>query len=122
ENDFNLLNEQNAFTHFPSNGNTLSVLDLTFATPDLCDTISNWCIDPEADTGSDHVAIRFEITTFNTPSVPDPRSQRYNWKNADWENVTKYLQEYTKVHNDRWKLLIAYSHHHQNLDTAAELL
>src|SRR5690606_36887113 len=80
------------------------------------------CIDPEADTGSDHVAIRFEITTPNTPSVPDPRSQRYNWKKADWENVTKYLQEHTKVHNDRWKLLMAHSHHQQNLDTAAELL
>lgn len=68
-NDFDLLNEQNAFTHFPSNGNTPSVLDLTFATPNLFDSISNWCIDPEADTGSDHVAIRFEILTLNTPSV-----------------------------------------------------
>src|SRR5690606_24208432 len=57
ENNFDLLNERNAFTHFPSNGNTPSVLDLTFASPSMFEQISNWYIDPEADTGSDHAAI-----------------------------------------------------------------
>ena len=122
ENNFDLLNEQNAFTHFPSNGNTPSVLDLTFASPPMFDQVSNWCIDPEADTGSDHSVIRFEILSSTAPSVPNPQSQKYNWKKADWENVTKHLKNHAEVNKDRWKLLISHSHHHQNLDLAAELL
>ena len=123
DNNMVLLNEPDEPTHYPANGNTPSVLDLTFATPAMFDSISNWCIDPEMDTGSDHTVIRFEIASpLLMPTAPDPRSQRYNWKKADWEQFTKQLQATRQLNKDRWKLLIAHSHYNQNLDAAAELL
>ncbi|RPA71420.1 hypothetical protein BJ508DRAFT_336054 [Ascobolus immersus RN42] len=45
---FDLLNEPDVCTHFPANGNNPSVLDLTFASPDVFDAISGWSQDKQA--------------------------------------------------------------------------
>ena len=111
-NSFDLVNKEDTLMHFPTNGNQLSVLDLTFAGPLSYDNLRNWAVDGDASTTSDHVVIRFEIQALTHTMVPDPRSNRFNWKKADWELFQSILVEETAKLIDIWNLAIAYSHYY----------
>lgn len=119
---YDLVNEEDAYTHFPTNGNHPSVLDLTFASPTVFDSIQNWAIDSEASSGSDHAVLRFELQSLQHTTVPAPTSNRYNWKKADWELFGKTLLQATATKADVWNLALSHPHYHHNLDLAAELL
>lgn len=121
-NHFDLLNEEDAPTHFPANGNRPSVLDLTFASSDVYPIVSKWALDQDSATGSDHSVIRFEVQSLQHTTVPNPCSNRYNWKKADWELFGQSLTEDSKRYKDQWRSLMAHSHRTVCLDKAAELL
>ena len=122
-NGFDLLNEEDAPTHFPTNNNNPSVLDLTFASPSLFDSVQKWSIDSLAGSGSDHAVIRFELQALDATTVPDPtNSNRFAWKRADWALFRSTLKGIADRHSEKWKLALSHSHHHHNLDVAAVLL
>ena len=65
EGNFDLLNEEDTPTYHYAHGS--SVLDLTFSSPPITPLISNWAIDEDNPTSSDHELIRFDISsTENT--------------------------------------------------------
>ena len=69
------------YTHFSEN--SFSVLNLTFTKPALLSFISNWFIDEEATTDSDHEVIQFTIVTGQVDLVESPINSSYNIAKAD---------------------------------------
>src|SRR5690606_36798242 len=124
-----LINEPDVPTHYPRNGNTPSVIDLAFATYPLLDLVSDWTVEERdseeseaATTGSDHTVIRFEITSTQTESVPDPRSQRYKWKAANWDKFREKMLENVMEGNHEFHTLCNNFATNEDLDKAAQLL
>ena len=120
-NDFDLLNAEETFTHFPFNQNRPSILDLTFASFDIFPSVSGWAVDDEASTGSDHSVIRFEILGSNTQFTPDPRSHRFNWKKANWKEFSSQLSSLANSQATEWAAALT-SPTPPNLDKAAQML
>jgi hypothetical protein len=57
-------------TYYHRNGKGSSILDLTLATPHMAEEITNWAIDDEQATGSDHEVIRFHTPYSNSDPPP----------------------------------------------------
>ena len=74
--DFDLINEEDTPTYHCTNGS--SVLDLTFSSPQVTNLISNWAIDEDNPTSSDHEVIKFDITANNDNQVLPPTTERWN--------------------------------------------
>ena len=76
-------------------GSSSSVIDLTFANSKIENAITNWAIDENAVTGSDHEVIRFElIASFNNLTSHAPAlANKYNCNKADWNKFAKFLDE-----------------------------
>ena len=115
------LNEINHPTYHYRIGNDTSVIDLTFTTPHLQDTATNWAIDNEAATGSDHAVIRYQLVSETTLITDHSPSTRHLWEKANWETFTKRLQLTTSRHQHIWKMLHD-NPSHENLDNSAEYL
>src|SRR5436853_4677394 len=79
--DFDLINEEDTPTYHYTNGS--SVLDLAFSMPSITPLISNWAVDQDHPTSSDHELIRYEITSESDEQVLPPTTERWNWKKAD---------------------------------------
>jgi hypothetical protein len=72
--------------------------------------ISNWAIDEDNPTSSDHELIRFDISSTENTMLEAPPNERWNWKKANWDNFGKHLKEQSDSTSDIWKAL----HHHNN--------
>ena len=81
------------------------MLDLAFSTPPITPLISNWTVDEDHPTSSDHELIRFEITFESDEQVLPPTTERWNWKKADWDAFTKTLQETAEATKEVWTQL-----------------
>ena len=69
-----------------------SVIDLSFATQKLYSLISDWHIDEDNATGSDHELIRYYIRTKATELVDNPIcSEFFNVNKADWKLFAENL-------------------------------
>ena len=117
--DFDLINEEDTPTYHYSNGS--SILDLAFSSPPVTSLISNWAIDEDNASGSDHEIIKFEITSDSDDQVLPPTTERWYWKEADREAFTKTLKDTSKATKDVWSGL-----HEQggqiNLESSANYL
>src|SRR5437588_7510248 len=100
-NNLELLNVPNQSTYNQRTGRGSSVLDLTFASQTTSARISNWAIDTDSATGSDHELIRFTLASENIPTVAAPTTHRYNWSKADWKSFEKQLATH-KDGEDQW--------------------
>ena len=98
EGDYKLINKDDTPTYHYSNGS--SVLDLAFSSPPVTTLISNWAIDEDNASGSDHEIIKFEITADSDDQVIPPTTERWNWNKADWESFTKTLKETSDATKD----------------------
>ena len=94
-NKCSLINTPDLYTFFAHSGNSSSIIDLTFANFKIENAITNWSIDENAVTGSDHEVIRFElIASFkNLTSHATALSNKYNCNKADWDKFAKFLDE-----------------------------
>ena len=94
-NKCSLINTPDLYTFFAHSGNSSSIIDLTFANFEIENAITNWSIDENAVTGSDHEVIRFElIASFkNLTSHATALSNKYNCNKADWDKFAKFLDE-----------------------------
>ena len=70
-----------------------SVIDLSFATQDLYQSVTDWCIlDKKHATGSDHEVIQFYIRTSATELVDNSLcTDFFNLKKADWKLFSEEL-------------------------------
>ena len=103
EGDYDLIKEEDIPTYHYSNGS--SVLDLAFSSPLVTALISNWAIDEDNASGSDHEIIKFEITAESDDQVIPPTTERWNWKKADCESFTKTLKETSDATKGVWSQL-----------------
>jgi len=109
ENQFELLNEADTYTHVYKHNDEVrtSVIDLTFANENAKPYISNWAVDHEQHTGSNHMLIRFDIETDENNTMLDPTADKYNFKKTDWkvfaETFTKDNFELTWCQDERDK-------------------
>ena len=120
ENNYWLVNEPDTPTYFYRTGKGTSIIDLTFASPGLADEVRNWCLDPDAETGSDHGTIRYELVSTSS-LLTTPLAPKYNWRKADWDKFTSLLTSTSAATYSVWHQL------HQNpspinLDNSAQLL
>ena len=94
-NKCSLINTPDLCTFYAHSGSSSSVIDLTFANSKIENAITNWAIDENAVTGSDHEVIRFElIASFkNLTSHATALSNKYNCNKADWNKFAKFLDE-----------------------------
>jgi ribonuclease HI len=102
-------------------GQSQSVIDLTITTSALTDSITGWCIDHNAATGSDHNTIRFNITATDNTTAPNPQHSRLNWDKTDWEIFTKHLSQRCNDTEATWSALHGYPSPN-NLDQSADFL
>ena len=79
-----LINTPDIVTYTQYSGNTSSVLNLTFATPGVYQSISDWQVNEEATTGSDHEVIQFSISIDQTELVDSPFNAPFNILKANW--------------------------------------
>ena len=94
-NKCSLINTPDLYTYFAHSGNSSSIIALTFANYKIENAITNWSIDENAITGSDHEVIRFElIASFkNLRSHATALSNNYNCHKDDWDKFAKFLDE-----------------------------
>ena len=117
-----LVNEPDEPTYHYRNRTGTSVLDLTIATGRLARAITNWLVNPELDTGSDHEVIQFTIVSDNIKMAPLPTyTNRYNWKKADWQKFSSKVIELSLGNDTTWKELCNHPST-ENLEQAAYLL
>ena len=85
KNQFELLNEADAYTYVYKYNNKVrtSVLDLTFANENVKPYISNWAVDHEQHTGSNHMLIRFDIEMDENNIMLNSIADKYNFKKTD---------------------------------------
>ena len=90
-----MINTSDLCTFYAHSGSSSSVIDLTFVNSKIENAITNWSIDENAATGSDHEVIRFElIASFkNLPTHATALSNKYNCNKADWDKIAKFLDE-----------------------------
>ena len=95
-------------TYYAHSGSSSSVFDLTFANSKIENAITNWSIDENAVTGSDHEVIRFElIASFkNLTSHATALSKKYNCNKADWNKFAKYLDENSTIYESQVQSLL----------------
>ena len=60
-----------------------SIIDLTFATLHMVNKITDWSINENAATESDHEVIKFSIICKNIETVDNPMNKAYNVDKAD---------------------------------------
>ena len=60
-----------------------SIINLTFATPHMVNKITNWSINENAATESDHEIIEFSIICKNIETVDNFMNEAYNVDKAD---------------------------------------
>jgi ribonuclease HI len=89
EHSYQLHNEPGVLTHFPHNGNTPSVIDLTFSRGEISKRILSWSADPV--TTSDHALCTIVLNISPSKASPPGRC----WKKADWPKFAKLIRTST---------------------------
>jgi hypothetical protein len=77
------------------------VLDLTIASPAVAREVTNWAVDDEHTTGSDHEVIRFQITSLHPDTEVSKGTPRLNWKKTNWDTFVTTLQTLTAATSSR---------------------
>jgi hypothetical protein len=102
-------------------GTCSSVLDLLIAAPSVAREVSNWAIDEENPTGSNHEVVTYQITSLHPDADITSPEPRLNWKKTNWDTFTSTLQNLSTVKHSLWSSLRENPTQH-NLDEWATLL
>uniref|UniRef100_A0A1B6KTJ5 Uncharacterized protein n=1 Tax=Graphocephala atropunctata TaxID=36148 RepID=A0A1B6KTJ5_9HEMI len=91
QSQFIMVNDK-SFTTIPNIYHRQSVIDLTFATPDLYAHLTKWNVlsDPM---GSNHFPIFMQFEFHDNPSFVTNNPLRKNFKKANWELYTKTIED-----------------------------
>jgi hypothetical protein len=87
--------------------NSCSVIDLTFVTVDLASKITNWSINNDAETNSNHEVIEFSINVEDIETVNNSMTKKFNTQKANWNKFSQYFKDnYSSIKNKMSRLLI----------------
>ncbi|KAG2138367.1 hypothetical protein DEU56DRAFT_736331, partial [Suillus clintonianus] len=97
-----MLNERGATTYFAHDGESSSVLDLTFINDKAyeLDTIKDWSIDHHKAYGSDHAALTWTLDHERVP-IENITAQRFNWKDIDEDTISAWKGAFMRELMDR---------------------
>jgi hypothetical protein len=121
-NDLTLYNESNTPTYISRSGNSWSTIDLLLSSHSISHHIINWAIDEENRTGSDHLPIKFDITSDQFETVPSPLCQKYNWKRTDWGRLQKNLLKQEQELKSEWENIFNHTENNAVMKNGAELI
>jgi hypothetical protein len=121
EQNWRLVNVPDTPTYYYRNGKGSSILDLTLATPHMAEEITNWAIDDEQATGSDHEVIRFQVVSMHPNVEVTPHEPRLNWRKTDWDKFTTIIKNSSAATRTQWERYRS-NPSPTNLDTWAILL
>jgi hypothetical protein len=93
EHGWHLANTPDTPTYHYRNGTGSSVLDLTLATPAVAREVSNWAVDEENPTGSDHEVVLFQISTLHPDAEHETPEPCLNWCKTNWDAFTSPLEK-----------------------------
>ncbi len=80
----NLINTSDINTYHSYSDQLSSILDLAFASKNMCNHIKNWHIDENANTEFDHEVILFTIVTKKMKLIENSLNASYNLQKVDW--------------------------------------
>jgi hypothetical protein len=82
-----------------------SVLDLTIAALLVAREVSNWAINKQNLTGSDHEVVTFQITSLHPDADFTSPEPHLNWKKTNWDTFTSTLQNLSTENYPLWSSL-----------------
>ncbi len=79
-----LINTSDIDTYHSYSSQSSSILDLAFASKNMCNHIKNWHIDENVNTEFDHEVILFTIVTKKMKLIENSLNASYNLQKVDW--------------------------------------
>jgi hypothetical protein len=67
-------------------------MDLMLATPVVAREVSNWAVDEENPTGSDHEVILFQISMLHPDTEHKTTEPHLNWCKTNWDTFSSTLR------------------------------
>ena len=105
ENNFSLITIPDTPTYFHNTGRGTSTIDLTFESPAVEQNVTSWRTNPEAETGSDHAVIMFDLISDDEWVKETPLQPRRIIKKANWEIFRRIVSEKSSETAVKWKYL-----------------
>jgi hypothetical protein len=91
------------------------------AAPAVAREVSNWAVDEENPTGSDHEVVLFQISMLHPEAEHETPKPRLNWCKTNWDAFTSTLQKLSTNNYPLWSSAHANPTVHQ-LDNWRSLL
>ncbi len=89
----NLINTSDVNTYYSYSDQSSSVLDLTFASKNMCNHIKNWHIDKNVNTEFNHEVILFTIVIKKVKLIENSLNTSYNLQKVNWKDFDEHLQK-----------------------------
>jgi hypothetical protein len=102
EHGWHLANTPDTPTYHYRNGIGSSVLDLMRAAPAVAMEVSNWAVDEENPTSSDHEVVLFQISMLHPDTEHETPQPRLNWRKTNWDAFTSTLQNLSTDNYSLW--------------------
>jgi hypothetical protein len=102
---WHLVNVPDMLTYHYCNGIGSSVIDLMIAVPAVAREVTDWAIDEDYPTSSDHEVVRFNIVTLHPDAECTHTRPCLHWHKTDWDTFASTLQTLSEATKGRWLLL-----------------
>ncbi len=89
----NLINTSDIDTYHSYLSQSSSILDLTFASKNMCNHIKNWYINENANTEFNHEVILFTIIMKKIKLIENSLNVSYNLQKVNWKDFDEHLQK-----------------------------
>jgi hypothetical protein len=102
EHGWHLANTPDTPTYHYRTGTGSSVLDLTLTAPAVAREVSNWAVDEENPTGSDHEVVLFQISMLHPDAEHETTEPRLNWRKTNWDTFSSTLRKLSTNNYPLW--------------------
>jgi hypothetical protein len=102
EHGWHLTNTPDTPTYHYRKGTGSSVLDLMLTTLVVAREVSNWAVDKENPTGSNHEVILFQISTLHPNAEHETTEPCLNWCKTNWDTFLSTLQKLSTNNYPLW--------------------
>jgi hypothetical protein len=102
EHGWHLANTPDTPTYHYRNGMGSSVLDLTLAAPVVAREVSNWAVDEENPSRSNHEVVLFQISMLHPDTDHETTEPCLNWCKTNWDTFSSTLQKLSTNNYPLW--------------------
>ncbi len=90
---YNLINTSDINTYHSYSSQLSSILDLAFASKNMCNHIKNWHINENTNTEFNHEVILFTIVMKKVKLIENLLNASYNLQKVNWKDFDEHLQK-----------------------------